>query len=67
MTYDVPPNLIRVAVGMEPLEVLQTKFETAFSTSRLYPKPKRSAKRMRMLLQVNNRVPIRHQRTQCQE
>jgi cystathionine gamma-synthase len=41
MTYDVPPNLLRVAVGMEPLEVLQTKFETAFSTSRLYPKPKR--------------------------
>lgn len=40
MTYDVPPNLLRVAVGMEPLEVLQSKFETAFSTSRLYPKPK---------------------------
>jgi cystathionine gamma-synthase len=39
MSYNVPPNLLRVAVGMEPLEVLQSKFETAFSTSRLYPKP----------------------------
>jgi len=40
MTYNVPPNLLRVAVGMEPLSVLQSKFETAFSMSRLYPKPK---------------------------
>ena len=38
MSYDVPPNLIRVAVGLEPFEVLQSKFEAALSASRLYPR-----------------------------
>lgn len=38
MSYDVPPNLIRVAVGLEPLHVLQEKFTKALSSSRLYPK-----------------------------
>ena len=38
MSYDVPPNLIRVAVGLEPYEVLREKFDTALKASRLYPK-----------------------------
>lgn len=38
MNYNVPPNLLRVSVGLEPLEELQTKFATAFHQSRLYPK-----------------------------
>jgi cystathionine gamma-synthase len=42
MNYSVPPNLLRVAVGLEPFDVLQGKFEEAFRTSRLYPKPSMS-------------------------
>lgn len=38
MSYDVPPNLIRIAVGLEPLEVLKEKFGSALTASRLYPK-----------------------------
>jgi cystathionine gamma-synthase len=38
MSYNVPPNLLRLAVGLEPLEVLQDKFERAFRKSQLYPK-----------------------------
>ena len=38
MSYDVPPNLIRIAVGLEPLALLKEKFETALTASRLYPK-----------------------------
>ena len=43
MTYNVPPNLMRIAVGLEPLETLQDKFEQAFQSSRLYPKPRKTA------------------------
>lgn len=38
MSYNVQPNLLRIAVGLEPLEVLQDKFEEAFTKSRLHPK-----------------------------
>lgn len=38
MSYDVPPNLLRIAVGLEPLEVLKEKFGTALKASQLYPK-----------------------------
>jgi len=38
MSYDVPPNLLRIAVGLEPLEVLKEKFERALKASQLYPK-----------------------------
>jgi cystathionine gamma-synthase len=42
MSYNVPPDLLRIAVGMETVDVLKNKFEDAFSKSRLYPKLKRS-------------------------
>lgn len=38
MAYDVPPNLIRVAVGLEPYEILREKFAAALKVSQLYPK-----------------------------
>ena len=38
MSYDVPPNLLRIAVGLESADELKQKFENAFTTSRLYPK-----------------------------
>lgn len=38
MSYQVPPNLLRVAVGLEPFDELQEKFASALDTSRLYPK-----------------------------
>jgi cystathionine gamma-synthase len=38
MSYDVPPNLLRIAVGLEPIDELKDKFEAAFRNSRLYPK-----------------------------
>lgn len=38
MSYEVPPNLVRIAVGLEALEVLQEKFLKALAASRLYPK-----------------------------
>jgi cystathionine gamma-synthase len=38
MSYDVPPNLLRIAVGLEPIDELKDKFEAAFRISRLYPK-----------------------------
>ena len=38
MSYNVPPNLLRIAVGLEPIDELKEKFETAFRISRLYPK-----------------------------
>ena len=38
MNYNVPPNLLRLAVGLEPLEELQDKFERAFAKSQLHPK-----------------------------
>jgi cystathionine gamma-synthase len=38
MSYNVPPNLIRVAVGLDDAEVLKSKFDQALSHSRLYPK-----------------------------
>jgi len=39
MSYNVPPNLLRIAVGLEPAEDLKAKFDSAFAVSRLYPKP----------------------------
>jgi cystathionine gamma-synthase len=41
MSYAVPPNLLRVAVGLEDFNVLQEKFAQALAVSRLYPKPGR--------------------------
>lgn len=43
MSYDVPPNLIRIAVGLEDFDELKAKFEAALAKSRLHPKIKRSA------------------------
>ena len=37
MTYNVQPNLLRLAVGLEDVGVLQQKFENAFNASRLHP------------------------------
>lgn len=34
----VPPNLLRISVGLECLDALKGKFEAAFRTSRLHPK-----------------------------
>jgi cystathionine gamma-synthase len=36
MSYNVQPNLLRIAVGLEPLEELCEKFDVAFRASRLY-------------------------------
>jgi cystathionine gamma-synthase len=38
MSYNVPPNLIRIAVGLEEFEDLKAKFESALNLSRLHPK-----------------------------
>jgi cystathionine gamma-synthase len=38
ISYNVPPNLIRIAVGLENFEELRAKFEAALSKSRLHPK-----------------------------
>eukprot|EP00934_Nitzschia_sp_Nitz4_P008420 Nitzschia sp. Nitz4//scaffold31_size150131//107860//109758//NITZ4_002844-RA/size150131-processed-gene-0.117-mRNA-1//1//CDS//3329547707//8410//frame0 len=38
ISYDVPPNLIRIAVGLEDFDDLKAKFENALSKSRLHPK-----------------------------
>ena len=44
MSYNVPPNLLRIAVGLEPLETLRNKFDQAFQSSQLYPKLGRTHK-----------------------
>ena len=38
LSYDVPPNLIRIAVGLENFTELQAKFQEALRKSRLHPK-----------------------------
>ncbi|CAB9509390.1 Putative cystathionine gamma-synthase YML082W [Seminavis robusta] len=38
MNYNVPPNLLRISVGLEDPSELKNKFEDAFARSRLYPK-----------------------------
>lgn len=38
LTYDVQPNLIRFAIGLEDFDVMKEKFEVAFKASRLHPK-----------------------------
>lgn len=38
MSYDVEPNLLRFAVGLEDLDVLKEKFDFAFKESKLHPK-----------------------------
>jgi cystathionine gamma-synthase len=37
MSYQVMPNLLRISIGLEPLEVLKQRFEQAFEISRLHP------------------------------
>lgn len=37
MAYNVQPNLLRIAVGLEPYELLKGRFEEAFTKSRLHP------------------------------
>lgn len=38
ISYNVPPNLIRIAVGLEDFETLKEKFDAALNKSRLHPK-----------------------------
>lgn len=38
LSYNVPPNLIRIAVGLEDFDTLKEKFATALDRSRLHPK-----------------------------
>jgi cystathionine gamma-synthase len=38
MSYNVPPNLIRIAVGLEDFDDLKEKFDYALNKSRLHPK-----------------------------
>lgn len=38
LSYNVPPNLIRIAVGLEDFGDLKAKFEVALRKSRLHPK-----------------------------
>jgi len=42
MSYNVPPNLLRISVGLEDANVLKAKFQEAFDRSRLYPKLRHS-------------------------
>ena len=37
--YNVPPNLLRISVGLESIAELKDKFGAALAQSRLYPKP----------------------------
>eukprot|EP00590_Aulacoseira_subarctica_P005870 CAMPEP_0172436546 /NCGR_PEP_ID=MMETSP1064-20121228/71783_1 /TAXON_ID=202472 /ORGANISM="Aulacoseira subarctica , Strain CCAP 1002/5" /LENGTH=311 /DNA_ID=CAMNT_0013184957 /DNA_START=1150 /DNA_END=2082 /DNA_ORIENTATION=- len=41
--YNVSPNLIRIAVGLEEYDTLKDRFEKAFDISRLHPKLKPAA------------------------
>jgi cystathionine gamma-synthase len=38
LSYNVPPNLIRIAVGLEDFDELKEKFSYALNKSRLHPK-----------------------------
>ena len=38
LSYNVPPNLIRIAVGLEDYDELEAKFEAALDKARLHPK-----------------------------
>ena len=38
MSYDVQPNLLRFAIGLEDVEILKEKFTKAFQESKLHPK-----------------------------
>ena len=38
MSYNVAPNLLRIAVGLENINDLKAKFTRAFERSRLHPK-----------------------------
>jgi cystathionine gamma-synthase len=38
ISCDVPPNLLRISIGLEPFDELKAKFETAFRMSRLHPR-----------------------------
>jgi cystathionine gamma-synthase len=38
MSYNVPPNLLRISVGLEDFEILRDKFSSALHMSRLHPK-----------------------------
>jgi cystathionine gamma-synthase len=38
MSYNVPPNLLRISVGLEDFGVLRDKFSSALHKSRLHPK-----------------------------
>ena len=38
MSYDVQPNLLRFAIGLEELDTIKAKFATAFAESKLHPK-----------------------------
>lgn len=38
MSYNVPPNLLRISIGLESFDELKSKFEEAFRASQLYPK-----------------------------
>lgn len=48
MSYDVQPNLIRFAIGLEDLDEMKKKFEVAFQDSRLHPKLPPSATKAKM-------------------
>jgi len=43
ISYNVPPNLIRIAVGLGNFDELKAKFEFALKKSRLHPKIKKAA------------------------
>lgn len=38
MSYQVKPNLLRISVGLEDLDELKEKFQSAFCASKLHPK-----------------------------
>jgi len=50
MHYNVAPNLLRIAVGLEDLDSLKDKFQSAFDRCRLYPKVCMEKSRQRQLV-----------------
>jgi cystathionine gamma-synthase len=54
MAYNVQPNLLRIAIGLEPLEVLKQRFELAFEKSRLHPPLPKLGQQKRMYSTVGS-------------
>jgi cystathionine gamma-synthase len=59
MTYNVQPNLLRIAIGLEPLDVLKQRFELAFEKSRLHPPLPKLGQQKRMYSTISKNTTPR--------